>query len=184
MKVSKITWVLDEIIKQFIHCRQSGRLSSRLFSVVFISVIASGCNFWPEYSKREISISHRISQLPPGIYVDHIDSAHVAQLLEISKKRYIELKNAGAIYCLPGQMLRIRKKMDLVEHEIDGALLLDAHRNMKDLFKNLYNMKNQVESNNPSKACYEFYADSHEGALQTLGVWENSAEINTLLEGK
>ena len=179
MKVSKTIWVQNKRYKKLISRRQPETSVFRLLCTFFVAFIVSGCNFWPDTYEREVSVSHRISKMPPGI-----DRYHLTHLLEISKKRYVELKNAGAMYCLPGQMLRIRKKHDLVEHEIDGGLFFDARVHLKDLFNHLYNMKNQVENNNPSPSCYKFYADSNEDALQTLGVWEDSAEINTLMEGK
>ena len=179
MKVSKTIWVPDKEIEQIVICRQPEVFFLRLLFAFFISFTVSGCNFWPKFSEREISVSHRIPMLAPGI-----NEVYLAHLLEISKKRYIELKNSGAIYCLPGQMLKIRKKQELVEHEIDGGLIFDAHINMRDLFNHLYNLRNQVENNNPSKACYEFYADSNKGSVQTLGVWDNLAEISTLMEAE
>ena len=125
-----------------------------------------------------MSISHRNVGLPPGINYDYL-----ARLLEVSDRRYVELKSAGAEYCLPGQMLQIRKKQTLVRHELDGNLLLDARIHLRDLFHHLYNIKNQVENNNPSEKCYQYFSVVHKETVQQLGVWEDPVEINALTGG-
>ena len=179
MKISKITWVQDKLNKLFICFLQSGSSLTRLLCSSCVVIVTSGCSFWPDTADRELSISHRSAALAPGM-----DSEYLAHLLEVSKKRYVELKNAGAEYCLPGQMLKITKKQDLIEHEIDGSLLSDARIHMKDVFEHLYNIKNQVENNNPSKKCYEYFSIVHKDAVPISGVWESSVEIDALMEGK
>ena len=177
MKASKIIWDQDKLNKLFIYFWQSGRFVFRLFCISCVTIVISACSLWPDNSERELSVSHRSTILPPGK-----DLEYFTHLLEVSKKRYVELKNAGAKYCLPGQMLKVTKKQDLIEHEIDGDLLLDARMHIEDLFAHLYNIKNQVENNNPSKKCYEYFAVIHEEGIQALGVWENSVEIDALME--
>ena len=179
MKVSKNIWVKNKLGKQLIYSRRSGNIFSRLLCTCFLGMFISGCNFWPDSSERVLSISHRAVTLPPGV-----DYEHLTHLLEVSKKRYVELKNAGAGICLPGQMLKVSKKQNLVKHELDGNLLFDAHFHLKDIFSHLFNIKNQVENNNPSRKCYEFFADSNDGIVHKIGSWENSVEIDDLMEDR
>lgn len=177
MKVSKIIWDQNKLIKLFIYFWQSGKPFSRLLCASCVVIIVSGCSFWPDNSERELSVSHRTAAMPPGI-----DSEYLVHLLEVSKKRYVELKNAGAKHCLPGQMLRVIKKQDLIKHEMDGDLLQDARIHLKYVFSHLYKIKKQIVNNKPSKKCYEEFAVIHGGKIQAMGDWESFVEIDALKE--
>ena len=177
MKASKIIWDQNKLIKLFIYFRQSGNSLSRLLCASCVIIFISGCTSWPDNSERELSVSHRTTVMPPGV-----DSEHLAHLLEVSKKRYVELEYAGAKYCLPGQMLKVIKKQDLIEHEIDGDLLPDARIHLKFVFDYLYKIKKQVGKNKPSKTCYEEFAAVHDVEPQVIGGWESFVEIDALKE--
>lgn len=179
MKLSNITWKPNKLSKLSVYFSQSENDIFRLFCISCMLIVITGCSFWPESIDRELSISHRSATLPPNI-----DSEYLTHLLGISKKRYVELKNVGAEYCLPGQMLWVSKKQDLIEHEIDGDLLLDARMHMQDLFSHLYNIKNQVENNNPSKKCYEYFSVIHPEPVQRLGVWDKAVDIDMQMEAE
>ncbi|WP_257295454.1 hypothetical protein [Endozoicomonas sp. YOMI1] len=79
-------------------------------------------------------------------------------MFDISQSRYLELKEAGGEYCLPGQMRIISDQHQLVIHEIDGDLLGDASNRLNESFSALEKVRLMMEAMAEDDGCPLQYA--------------------------
>ncbi len=132
----------------------SGGKSAGYLFVCFLFPLLSSCSFlWPFHADRDFSLT-----VDEKRNIRDINRSHVIKLLNISQSRYIELKDAGGEYCLPGQMSLINDKHRLIRHEIDGDLLGDASHQLSESFVALEKVRLIMEAMAEDGGCPVQYA--------------------------
>ncbi|WP_419834197.1 hypothetical protein [Endozoicomonas atrinae] len=132
----------------------SGRKSAGyLLIYLFFPLLSSCVILWPLHADRDYSLS-----VDERRNVRDIDRSYVINLFDISQSRYVELKEAGGEYCLPGQMSIINDQHRLIMHEIDGDLLGDASNRLSESFSALEKVRLMMEEMAEDGGCPLQYA--------------------------
>ncbi|MFK0570308.1 hypothetical protein [Endozoicomonas sp.] len=119
----------------------------------FFPLISSCVVLWPLHADRDYSLSEDENR-----QIRDIDPSYVINLYELSRLRYLELKNAGGEYCFPGQMRIIQNKHQLIEYEIDGDLFGDASNRLTASFSSLEKVRTLMEEMAEDGGCTLKYA--------------------------
>ena len=184
MKISTSIWIRNKEKSSFLFSKPCN-LIARLFGFLAIFSLPS-CMTWPDSSERVLSVSEERQSLP-----DYINRGYLLSLLAIAETRQGQLVSFGSEVCLPGQMVAIKRMHDLIEREIDGNLLFDAHKNMINIFYGLHDLRYKIESEGLGYKCFEeIYKGNSEvilgDGLVDSGVpeWEELKKLEIKIRGQ
>lgn len=136
----------------------SGRKSTGYLLICLFFPLLSSCMFlWPLGTNRVSLTSDE------KYYFRDVDQSYVINLLNLSQSRYLELKEAGAEYCLAGRMSMINDELQVIRHEIGGRLYGDASIRLHESFSALEKVRSMMEAMAEDGGCSIQYV---EGLIQ------------------
>ncbi|USE35165.1 hypothetical protein [Endozoicomonas sp. SCSIO W0465] len=131
-----------------------GRSARYLLVYLFFPLLSSCMFLWPLQTDRDYSLAINEKR-----FFRDVGRSYVINLFNLSQSRYLELKEAGGEYCLPGSMSLINEQFQVIRHEISGRLLGDASIRLHESFSALEKVRSMMEAMAEDGGCTLQYVE-------------------------